>query len=47
MNIYLYEHMHAHPTPMSTSERLSQFDLEIHKVGHQVRLAVDRDVISD
>jgi hypothetical protein len=32
---------HAHPTFMSTSERLIQIDLEIHEVGHQKRLAVD------
>jgi hypothetical protein len=31
---------------MSNSERLSQFDLEIHEVGHQERLAVDGDVAS-
>jgi hypothetical protein len=28
----------------STSERLSRFDLEIHEVGHQEHLAVDKDV---
>jgi hypothetical protein len=32
--------------PMSTSERLSQLDLEIHEVSHQKRLAVDGDVTS-
>jgi hypothetical protein len=31
---------------MSTSERLSRFDLEIHEVDHQERLAVDRDIVS-
>jgi hypothetical protein len=30
-----YEHMHTHPTPMSTIKRLSRLDLEIHEVGHQ------------
>jgi fucokinase len=40
-----YEHMHAHITPMSTSERLSRFDLEIHEVGHQEHLDVDGDVV--
>jgi hypothetical protein len=44
MSSYPYEHMHARPTPMSTSERLSWFDLEIHKVSHQERLAIDEDV---
>jgi hypothetical protein len=46
MSIYPYEHTHAHPIPMITSERLSRHDLEIHEVGHQERLAVDRDVAS-
>jgi hypothetical protein len=31
---------------MSIFERLSQFDLKIHKVGHQERIAVDEDVAS-
>jgi hypothetical protein len=43
---YPYEHTHTHPTSMSTSERLSRLDLEIHKVGHQERLAADGDVAS-
>jgi hypothetical protein len=30
---------------MSTSERLSRLDLEIHEVGHQERIAVDEDVV--
>jgi hypothetical protein len=38
---YLYEHTHAHPISISTSERLSRFDLEIYKIGHQELLAVD------
>jgi hypothetical protein len=46
MNTYLYEHTHTHSNPMSTSERLSRFDLEIHEVGHQERLTVDGDVAS-
>jgi hypothetical protein len=46
MRTYSYEHMYAHSTPMSTSERLSRFDLEIHKIGYQERLAVDGDVAS-
>jgi hypothetical protein len=41
-----YEYMHAHITPMSTSERLSRLDLEIHEVGHQEHLDVDGDVVS-
>jgi hypothetical protein len=41
-----YKHTHVHPTPMSTSERLGQFDLEIHEVDHQERLAVNGDVAS-
>jgi hypothetical protein len=46
MSTHPYEHMHAHPTPMSTSERLSQPDLEIHEFGHQERIAVDGKVTS-
>jgi hypothetical protein len=42
--IYIY--MYAHPTPMSNSERLSQFDLKIYKVCHQEHLAVDEDDVS-
>jgi hypothetical protein len=46
MSTHPYEHMHTHPTPMSTSERLSRFDLEIHEVDHQERLTVNEDVAS-
>jgi hypothetical protein len=41
-----YEHTYAHPTSMSTSKRLNRLDLEIHKVDHQERFAVDGDVAS-
>jgi hypothetical protein len=34
-NIYFYEHMHAHPISLSTSERLIRFNLEIYIVSHQ------------
>jgi hypothetical protein len=34
MNTHTYEHMHTHPIYISTSERLSRLDLEIHEVGH-------------
>jgi hypothetical protein len=46
MNTHPYEHTYTHPTPMSTSERLSRLDLEIHKIIYQERLAVDGDVTS-
>jgi hypothetical protein len=46
MSTHHYKYMHAHPTSISTSERLSRFDLEIHKVGHQKHLIVDGDVAS-
>jgi hypothetical protein len=36
--------MHAHPTPMSTFERLSRIDLKIHEVGHKKRLTIDEGV---
>jgi hypothetical protein len=46
MSTHSYEHTHAHHTPMSTSERLNQLDLEIHEVGHQECITVDGDVVS-
>jgi hypothetical protein len=46
MSNHSYEYTHTHLTPMSTSERLSRLDLEIHEVGHKERLAVDGDVVS-
>jgi hypothetical protein len=46
MSTHPYKYMHAHPIHMSTSERLSRFDLGIHKVDHQERLVVDGDVVS-
>jgi hypothetical protein len=30
---------------MSISERLNQFDLKIHKVGHEERFTVDENVV--
>jgi hypothetical protein len=39
-----YEHIYS--ISMSTFERLSWFNLEIHEVGHQERLAIDGNVIS-
>jgi hypothetical protein len=47
MSTYLYKYTYIYPIPMSTSERLSRLDLEIHEVGHQERLTVDGDVISN
>jgi hypothetical protein len=41
-----YEHAYAYSTPMSTSEKLSRLDLEIHEVGHQEHFVVDGDVAS-
>jgi hypothetical protein len=46
MIIHLFERTYAHPTLMSTFERLSRFNLEIHEVGHQERIVVDDDIIS-
>jgi hypothetical protein len=36
---------HTHHTSINTFERLSRLDLEIHKIGHKKRLAIDEDVI--
>jgi hypothetical protein len=44
--LYKYKHMYAHPTSISISEILSRLDLEIHEVGHQEHLAVNRNVAS-
>jgi hypothetical protein len=44
MSTHSYEHTHAHPTLMSTSEKLSWLDLEIHEVDHQECITIDGDV---
>jgi hypothetical protein len=46
MSTHPYEHTHTHSTSVSTSERLSRLDIEIHKIGHQERITVDGDVAS-
>jgi hypothetical protein len=46
MSTHPYKHMHAHPTPMSTSKRLSRLDFVIHEVGHQECFTVDGDIAS-
>jgi hypothetical protein len=46
MSIHPYEHTHTHLISMSTSERLSRLDLEIHEVSHPEHLTVDGDVTS-
>jgi hypothetical protein len=46
INIYLYKHTHKHSISMSTFKRLSQFNLKIHKIGHQECIAVNRDITS-
>jgi hypothetical protein len=43
MNIHLYKYMYIHLIPMSSSKRLSWFNLKIHEVGHQKRLTIDGD----
>jgi hypothetical protein len=40
MNIY------AQLTSMNIFERLSRLDFDIHKIDHQKRLTVDRDIVS-
>jgi hypothetical protein len=46
MSTHPYEYMHAYLIRMSTFERLSRLNLEIHEVGHQERITVDEDVVS-
>jgi hypothetical protein len=46
ISTYLYKYTHAHPTHMSTFKRLSRLDIEIHEVGHQEHITVDRNVVS-
>jgi hypothetical protein len=38
--------MYTHHTLISIFKRLSRFDFEIYKVGHQERIVVDQDVDS-
>jgi hypothetical protein len=38
--------MHAHPIPMSISERFSRLDFDIHEIAHQERLVIDEDAAS-
>jgi hypothetical protein len=53
-DIYIYIYISTHPyeyiyvqsITMNTSEKLSRLDLEIHKIGYQEQLAVNRDVKS-
>jgi hypothetical protein len=44
ITIHLYKYTYVQSISISTSEILSQFDLKIHKVGHQECIAVDEDV---
>jgi hypothetical protein len=44
--ISTHSYEHTHTIPMSTSERLSWLDIEIHEVGHQERLVVGGDIVS-
>jgi hypothetical protein len=37
--------MYIHPNLMSISKRLSQLNLEIHKISHQKHLVIDEDII--
>jgi hypothetical protein len=41
MSTHPYEHMYTYPIIMSISKRLSRFNLEIHKIGHEERLTID------
>jgi hypothetical protein len=45
ISINLYKHTYTHHTSTSPSKRLSQLDLEIYKVDHQKRLAVDENIV--
>jgi hypothetical protein len=46
MNTHSYKHMYIYLNFMSISKRLSRLDFKIHKVSHQERIIVDRDVTS-
>jgi hypothetical protein len=46
ISAHLYKYIRIHLTSMSTSERLSRFNFEIHKVDYQKSLIVDGDVVS-
>jgi hypothetical protein len=45
MSTHSYKYIRAHLISMSTSEKLSRFDLKIHEVGHEKCFAVDEDVV--
>jgi hypothetical protein len=44
MITYPYKYIYVHSILMNIFKRLSRFDIEIHEVGHQKRLTVDKDV---
>jgi hypothetical protein len=44
MNTHSYKYTHAYHIPITTYEKLSRLDLEIHEVSHQECLIVDGDV---
>jgi hypothetical protein len=44
MSTHPYKHTYVYLIPISTLERLSRLDIEIHEVGHPERIAVDGDV---
>jgi hypothetical protein len=46
MSTHSYEHTHAQFILIRAFERLNRLDLEIHKVGHQERLIIDRNISS-
>jgi hypothetical protein len=46
MITHIYEYTYVYPISISIFKRLSRFDVKIHKVDHQNRLAIDGDVAS-
>jgi hypothetical protein len=46
MNTYSYEHIYAYHICISTSERLSRLDFEIHEIGYQEHFIIDGDIVS-
>jgi hypothetical protein len=46
MITYPYKYTYVYSSSINTFERLSQLDLEIHKVSHQKRSVVDGDIVS-
>jgi hypothetical protein len=44
MSIYFYKYMYLYSILMIISKKLDRLDLEIHEIGYEKHLTIDRDV---